>query len=176
MDKKDCYYLGYISKTVGFRGDLVLTLDTDEAHHYQNLESVYVEINRKLVPFFLERIVNSKNNHIRVKLEGIGSDKEASELLKKSLYLPLEQLPNLSGKKFYFHEVIGFEVVDDQFGSCGIIEDVTNTTTNPVFQIQKEGKEILIPVHDDFIRHVDRKHKRIHVSTPPGLIELYLGS
>ena len=37
-----------------------------------------------------------------------------------------------------------------------------------------EGKEILIPLHDNFLKEVNRKEKKIIVETPEGLIDLYM--
>ena len=41
-------------------------------------------------------------------------------------------------------------------------------------QLNPDGKEILIPVADNIIDNVDRANKTITVTTPDGLIELYL--
>ena len=90
------------------------------------------------------------------------------------LYLPLSFLPELSGNKFYFHEVIGFKVVDDIHGDIGVIESINDTTSQALFEILKGDKQLLIPVNDDIITKVDREAKTIHVTTPEGLVDLYL--
>jgi 16S rRNA processing protein RimM len=83
-------------------------------------------------------------------------------------------LPKLTGNKFYFHEVIGFTVVDVSFGNVGTIVHINDKAAQPLFEIDSNGKEIFIPMIDDFIKKVDRKNKKIEVETPEGLIELYL--
>jgi len=83
-------------------------------------------------------------------------------------------LPKLTGNKFYFHEVIGFTVVDVSFGNVGTIVHINDKVAQPLFEIDSNGKEIFIPMIDDFIKKVDRKNKKIEVETPEGLIELYL--
>ena len=80
------------------------------------MESVYVEFGANLVPFFIEKSSLHKGNQLRVQFEDVYSDEEADAILKCDVYLPLEMLPKLSGDKFYFHEVIGFTVVDAKFG------------------------------------------------------------
>jgi 16S rRNA processing protein RimM len=86
----------------------------------------------------------------------------------------MDLLPKLSGNKFYFHEVIGFTVVDANFGEVGTIVHINDKAAQPLFEIDREGKEIFIPMIDDFIKKVDRENKTIQVETPDGLIELYL--
>ena len=88
--------------------------------------------------------------------------------------MPIDLLPKLSGDKFYFHEVIGFTVTDASFGEVGTIVHINDKAAQPLFEIDREGKEIFIPMVDDFIKKVDRESKTIEVKTPNGLIELYL--
>ena len=108
------------------------------------------------------------------KFEEVDTEKDAESLLKHSLYLPLTLLPRLSGNKFYYHEVIGFEVFDVNYGYIGTISGINDASSQPIFEIHYQGKEILIPLHDDFLKEVNRKEKKIIVTTPDGLIDLYL--
>ena len=94
--------------------------------------------------------------------------------MKCGLYLPLTQLPKLTGDKFYFHEVIGFTVIDEVHGDIGIIQSINDSTAQALFEVLKEDKQLLIPVNDDIITKVDRKNKAIYVTTPEGLVDLYL--
>ena len=67
-----------------------------------------------------------------------------------------------------------FKIVDTNFGFIGIIKGVNDSTAQALFEIDREGTEILIPMNDQFIVEVNRKTKTITVETPPGLIDLYL--
>ena len=69
---------------------------------------------------------------------------------------------------------IGFKVVDRNFGEVGIIVKINETAAQPLFEIDREGTVILIPMVDEFIKKVDRENKKIEVQTPEGLIELYV--
>ena len=111
---------------------------------------------------------------LRVKFDGVNSEDEADAIAKSGIYLPLELLPKLKGNQFYFHEVIGFTVVDANYGKIGVVTRINDATAQPLFEIQQGDKEILIPLIDDFIKKVDRQHKEIQVKTPEGLIDLYL--
>ena len=174
MRTEECFYLGKIVTKYSFKGEVVIKLDTDEPELYKNMESVYVEFGTNLVPFFIEKSSLHKGNQLRVQFEDVYSEEEADSILKCGIYLPLDLLPKLTGDKFYFHEVIGFTVVDANFGDVGQIVHINDKAAQPLFEIDREGKEIFIPMIDDFIKKVDRENKKIQVETPEGLIELYL--
>jgi 16S rRNA processing protein RimM len=95
-------------------------------------------------------------------------------MLGTELFLPLSFLPPLEGTKFYYHEIIGFQVKDTRFGDVGVIVGVNDKTAQHLFVIENLGKEILIPVNDLFIKQVDRENKILGLDVPEGLIELYL--
>ena len=174
MRKEDCFYLGKIVRKHSFRGELVAKLDTDEPELYKNLESVFVELNNNLVPFFMEKTLLQKGNQLRIQFEDISSEEEADELLGTDLYLPLEFLPKLTGNKFYFHEIIGFDIKDINYGYVGEVVGVNDSSAQPLFEVISNGKEVFIPMIDDFIKEVNRSEKTITVETPEGLIDLYL--
>lgn len=174
MRKDECFYLGKIAKKFSFKGEVLCYLDTDEPEMYQNLESVFVQMNRNLVPFFIEQSSLHKDKFLRVKFEEVDSEVEAENLLGSELYLPLSMLPQLEGNQFYYHEIIGFKVVDQRLGDIGTIHSIIENTAQPLFEIFKGEKQILIPMIDDFIVEVNRSKKEITMNTPVGLVDLYL--
>lgn len=174
MQKKNCFYLGKIVKKYSFKGELLVKLDTDDPEQFVEMESVFVELHKKLIPFFIESCSLHKSELLRIKFEEVETEADANALLGSHLYLPLEALPKLTGNQFYYHEIIGFTVKDKDFGEVGIISSVNDTTAQALFVIDRKGTEILIPINDQFISKVDRTNKTIHLDVPQGLIELYL--
>ncbi len=174
MLKKECFYLGKIVSKFSFKGEVLIKLDTDEPEAYTKMESVFVDYNDNLVPFFIERSSLHKSDLLRAKFEDVDTEADADDLMRCDIYLPLDQLPELEGEKFYFHEIIGFTAEDVNFGEIGIITGVNDSSYQALFEIDHNGNEILIPVNDDFIKKVDKKNKTILLDTPPGLIEIYL--
>ena len=174
MKKEDCFYLGKIVSKFSFKGEVLIKLDTDEPESYVNMESVFVDYNDNLVPYFIERCSLHKTNLLRIKFEDVDTEEDADDLLKADLYLPLSLLPKLEGNKFYYHEVIGFKIIDKSYGEVGTLTAINDATAQPLFEIDRDGVEILIPMNDDFIDKIDRESKVIIVNTPEGLIDLYL--
>jgi len=174
MQKEDCYYLGKITKPHGFKGNLILHLDTDEPELYETLESVFIERDGMLVPFFFEFVQPHTKGKLLVKFEDVTAE-EAEKLVNHDLYLPLETLPELEGNDFYFHEVIGFTIYDQTNTEVGVIKSINDASAQALFEIEIDGKEVLVPIVDDWILEVDRQNKALLVQIPEGLIELYLG-
>jgi 16S rRNA processing protein RimM len=174
MRKEDCFYLGKIAKKFSFKGEVLIYLDTDEPELYENMESVFVEFNKNLVPFFIENSSLHKNDFLRVRFEEVNNEEDADAIINKEVYLPLSSLPKLSGNKFYFHEVIGFEIEDKRVGVFGIIQSINDSSAQPLFEVLNGEVEILIPMIDQFLVKIDRENKKVIMDLPEGLIEMYL--
>lgn len=173
MTKDECYYLGRVTKPFGFKGEMVLFLDVDSPDDYATLDSVFVEMKNGLVPYFIKSLRINGNKAVAM-FEDLTAE-QATALAGHDMYLPLDLLPKLTGNQFYFHEVKGFRVVDDQYGDIGVIESIIEYPAQPLFQIMNGTTEILIPVIDQVIKEVDRDNKTIYISAPNGLIDLYMG-
>ncbi|WP_299522254.1 ribosome maturation factor RimM [uncultured Lutibacter sp.] len=173
MRKEDCFYLGKIVRKHSFKGEVVVKLDTDEPELYQDLESVFVVLGNNLVPFFIETISLQKGNQLRIRFEDVENEADADAILGVEVYLPLKFLPKLTGNKFYFHEIIDFDIEDVNYGYIGVITGVNDSSAQPLFEVDSNGTEIFIPMIDHFIKKVDRENKKIIVETPEGLIDMY---
>ena len=170
---KEYYYLGTITKTHGNNGDVTAYLDVDEPLEYSMLDMVFLNVNKSPVPFFIKDI-KILNNKAVITFEDVDDIEKASSLVKKDMYLPLSTLPELTGNKFYFHEVAGFKIIDETFGELGTLKEILDYPNQAVMQIFHGEKEVLIPVNDDIIKSVDRKNKIITIKAPEGLIDIYL--
>ena len=174
MRKKDCFYLGKIAKKFSFKGEVLVYLDTDEPELYTELESMFVDINGHLVPFFIEKAVLHKEKFLRTQFEDINSEETADDIVGRDVYLPLTFLPELEGNKFYYHEVQGFTAIDQRLGTFGIIKRISDNGVQALFEIEKGDALILVPLIDTFIIEVNRENQSILFNTPEGLIDLYL--
>lgn len=178
MNIDECYYLGYTSKVHGKQGELIIKLDVDFPEEYKKLESVLIQLNQKdnsLIPFFITNTQLQNNQSIKVKIDDIDTVDQAKLLVGKEVYLPLNTLPKLTGNKFYYHEVIGFKMIDTKLGDIGTLTIILDYPTQAIFGITNpQGKEILIPIIDEVIVTVDRDNKTITINPPDGLVELYL--
>ncbi len=174
MNKDECFILGTVVKKYSFKGEVIIKLDTDQPEIFSGLESVLIEKYSKLIPFFIERIKIKPNGFVRVKFQGIDSEEESRHIIRSSIYLPQSFLPVLDKDKFYFHEVYGFTVIDKNKGNIGVLSSILESSVQNILKIDFNGKEILVPLHDDFIEKIDKKNKILYLKIPEGLVDLYL--
>ena len=174
MNENNYYYLGKITRKFSFKGELIIFLDTDTPSHYYGLKKIFIRVNNSYLPYFISKISKYKNNSVRVKLEDISDESEVMELINYEIFLPIDELPKLKGNKFYYHEVIGFKVIDIIQGEIGEIAYINDQTPQHLFVIISSGKEILIPINDDFILDLDRINKIVNLKIPEGLLKIYM--
>jgi 16S rRNA processing protein RimM len=172
MDFESCYQLGYVLKTHGLKGELVAVIDADNPQEYSEMESVFVEVNKKLVPFFIDRIQLNGSKAI-IKLEEVDAIEQAKEFKGARIFLPLEVLPELE-EGYYYHELIGFKVIDSKEGELGEISGVFDSGSQDLIAMQYQEKEVLIPLTDEVVTSVDKSSKTIFTTLPDGLLDIYL--
>ncbi len=174
MNKQDCFHLGHVAKLYGYKGEISLFLDVTNPEDYTSLDAIFVDIDNNLTPFFIDSLKLKNKGFAAVKLEGVTDEDAAKLLLRKDVYLPAQILPELKGINFYDHEIVGFTVIDEKNGNIGTVEQVIDLKVNPLLQILKDEKEILVPLLKGLVKKVDRSKKELHISAPEGLVEMYL--
>jgi 16S rRNA processing protein RimM len=173
MTREDCFTLGEITRLHGYKGEVVLFVDADQPDAYAQLDAILIDENGALLPLAIEHMDDLGRGKFKVKFEGIASSAEASRLLKREVLLPLELLPPLEGKKFYYHEITDFMVMDANNGPLGKVSKVLEHPVNPILVVDCNGAEVLVPARDEFIDSIDRGAKMLRVNLPEGLLEVY---
>ena len=177
MTLEETYQLGYIIKTHGLRGHVVAHFDVDDPAAYAKLKTVYLTLAgapTKLVTYEVEKIQPQAASKVLLKLRGIDRIEEAEPLRSSQLHLPLTLLPELDDDQFYFHDVIGFTVVDENLGVLGTVENFYELPQQDMLAMRYQGQEVLIPVVDELVSHADHQKKEIYVNLPDGLLDVYL--
>jgi len=172
MLKEDCYLVGWIVRKHGFRGDVIIKLDTDQPELYENMESIFLAQGEDLVPYFFEKSSFTNKGFLKVHFEGIDTEEAADRIMKSELYLPLDFLPELDDDQFYYHEITGFDVIDSKRGKIGVVKLVDDSSAQNLLVVDRDGIEIMIPL-DHMLKSVDKEKAIVEVETPDGLLDLY---
>ncbi len=172
MDKCDCYRVGRIVKSFGYKGTLILFFDKDQAQTYRVLPSIFVDIEGELVPFFLEDFQVRDDQTALVKFDDIASDDQAKKLVNGDLYLPLGTLPVQDRSLSFQSKIEGYKVFDQQQGYIGIVQELLPLKKQDLLKVIHLEKEILIPAVEEYIVSIDNRRKEIHLDLPEGLLDL----
>jgi len=162
MTVDQCFLLGEIKKTRGYKGEVVAELDVDDSAPYN-----------KLVPFFIETLFVD-NTRAQIIFTDIQTEEDARELVGKTLYLPLTELPELADDQYYFHDLVNCSVLSADSKNLGQVTGIIDHDINPLLAVNYEGKEWLVPIHDEFITSVDKHIGEIRVNLPEGYLDIYL--
>lgn len=163
--------IGYISKTHGLKGHVILRLNEFVQIDEEAIKSVFLELNGSQVPYFITECKPANTGYI-LKLENIDTIDTSKKLIAKKAFaladFVLEDEENYS-------EFIGYAIIDSKLGNIGNITEVDEKTENVVIKIiHPSGKEIILPFNDDFIIEIDDDLKTIEFNAPEGLVEMYL--
>ena len=177
MTIDECFELGYLLKPHGLRGAIVANFDVDDPSAYHQLKTVYLALPTapgKLVAHTVERVQPQAGKKVLLTFKGIARIEDAEPLRGSQLYLPLSELPALADDQFYFHDVIGFTVMDETLGELGTVENFYELPQQDVLAMRYQGQEVLIPVVDELVSHADMAARQLFVNLPEGLLDIYL--
>lgn len=173
MTLEESFYIGYISKTRGLKGEVQLFFEFED-YEDLDLDIIFVEVNKKLVPYFVDTIKLHNNSTAYVYFEDVDHIDKAQPLVHKKVYLPNTKMPVRDPDDFRYTDLIGFAVIDEQHGTLGVIKDVTEMPQQFIATLDlEEGKEMMFPLSDDLILGIDAEEKVLEVDLPEGLIDLY---
>ena len=174
MKIDDCFYIGYITKTKGLKGELQVYFEFDE-YEDLSLDTVFVEINNRLVPYFVSSVKLQSNKTGYFVFEDLDTIEKAEKLLKRKVYLPLSKKPERDADEFYYTDLKGFIVHDQKHGELGEIKEVHEYPQQYIAVVPYKFREIMFPLNEEIIKSIDEDEGMLEVVLPEGLIEVYLG-
>ena len=172
MQKKDCFLFGTVFKLHGYKGDVNIYNDDDIPFDFSKLDYFLIEQKNELIPYFIERARPTKKNVVLVNFEDINSEKEALKILKKKVYLLKEWLPETDENEITEKKLIGYTVLDINFGKLGEITFINSQTSQQLIYAEKDGLEFCFPMHEQFIIDVDSEKGIMQVKLPEELLDL----
>lgn len=100
--------------------------------------------------------------HLVAKLHGVQDRDQALGLSGRDVAVPREALPPAQEGEFYWADLIGLDVVNQQGEVLGTVEDLLETGANDVLVVQGD-RQRLLPYVQQVVLGVDLAQKRIRV-------------
>jgi 16S rRNA processing protein RimM len=167
-------HIGKLVATVGLKGELLLKHVLGKKTIFKQGEVLFIEIEKNIqLPYFIEISVSKNNTETILKIEGVNTKEQAAKLLQKKIWLTKNDFETYVSKTAPVN-LMGFSVVANE-RILGKVQAVIEQPQQILLQINVLQKEVLIPLHEKTLKKIDRKNKRVHVTLPEGLLEIYLG-
>lgn len=156
--------LGQFGKTFGVLGWLRLYSYTDPIENILNYATLKIE-NKQHIENIQIQSSKRKDNYLLVKLANCNTPEAAQLYTNKEIFVYREELPPLEQKEFYWQDLIGCTVINNDQKELGILTEILNTKANDVLVIKNEsGKETLIPCLPSTIKEINIEKNYILVN------------
>ncbi|GAK38538.1 protein RimM [Paenibacillus sp. TCA20] len=165
------FNVGKIVNTHGIRGELkVLPLTDFPEERFAKGSKLVIDTGEGQQPVTVESARLHKNMFV-VRLNDFTNINEVEKYKGMMLKVSAEYQTELSEDEFYFHQIVGCEVVTDEGEALGTIKEILTPGANDVWVVKaNNGKEILLPYIDDVILHVDVVNQKVTVHLMEGLV------
>jgi len=166
-------HIGKVVATFGTNGQVLVQHALGKKTTLKGIKALFIEQQKNsYLPYFIEQVKAKNEQEIWVQFEGIPTKEAAQRFLNKNVWLPeAEALALMSAKAPI--ALLGYKVVEDK-KVLGVIEEVIEQPHQVLVQISIEGKEVLVPLHEETLLKIDRKKKEVWVQLPEGLLAIYL--
>jgi 16S rRNA processing protein RimM len=154
--------IGVIGQTHALKGAFKLRAVNDP-NQILNLERVYVASRG----WFVVKKLELHDTTPVLQLVGISSLELATKLIGLEIYAHQDEL-KLEDDAFYYHNLVGCKVVDQNNLEVGVVKDVMDTRIQDLLVISREGKDYLVPVQAPYVRVL---RNLIEIDVFPGLLD-----
>ncbi len=162
--------VGRVTKVFNFKNEIYLL--TKEEISFLNLSILFIAINKKPVPFFIEKVSVLRGNLLKIKLSNTKSIEDLSELLGSVVMLRENEIKIKNKVIDKLIKLKGFILKDKNSKFSGIISDYINRPSQPLLVVIGENKDIVyIPFVKPLITKISYKNKCIYCNLPEGLVE-----
>ncbi|MCU4155270.1 16S rRNA processing protein RimM [Carboxylicivirga sp. A043] len=174
IDKHSCRQIGVIVKTHGIAGEMVVRLFEEFSIDDMDAEFLFLDLDGGLVPFSLDEAREKNQSDVLVKFEQVQSDNAALNLIDAPVYAKKSEEDteaNIS-EDFSAYQLVGYQCQAVGHGPIGEIVAIRDISKNPLFEIDNDGVELLIPIVEHFIAGIDDEQQLVMFDLPEGLINI----
>ena len=167
--------IGNTRKSYGVKGEMKLLIKADFLEDIFNLKVVFLKINGKQVPYFVESV--RVGNTTIIKFEDINSPEETIAITSKEIYAREEDLiPEeermFEAEKMEFEKYSGYTIIVIEIGKVGVIKEIVEYPQQEMAVVEYQNRTVLIPLNHELIESIDDAKKELIFNLPKGLLDL----
>ena len=164
--------IGRLVAVFGVQGELVLQHRLGKKTALKGLKTLFLEEKKdELLPWFIESTRVKGPEEVFVKLEGLDTKEGARRMVRREVWVREEDFSRVAGKSAPI-SLVGFRLFDG-VRDLGEILEVIEQPHQVLCRIDLEGREALIPLHEETLRGIDQKRREVRVELPDGLLDVY---
>jgi 16S rRNA processing protein RimM len=164
--------IGKIVAAHGLHGEVVLTHNLGKKTDFKGLHAFFIEgRNNEMLPYFIESSKVKNDEETYCKIEGVNTREAVTPLIRREVWLLQEDFTRFVAPSSPL-ALLGFHLIDDK-KDIGEILEVIEQPNQLLCRIDLNGKEALIPLHEETLKKVDRKNRKVFVELPDGLLEIF---
>lgn len=141
-----------------------MTLFSIDLERFQKLEQLFVKSGDKWKQLTLKN-AQGYDDFAILHFQEINDRTEAEAFRDYQIYTDRDDLPELEDDEFYFNDLVGCEVIDEENNPLGVVTEVLTPGAHEVLVVNKADIETLIPLVDEWIVSIDAQSKLIQVRT-----------
>ncbi|MCZ6775529.1 MAG: ribosome maturation factor RimM [Ignavibacteria bacterium] len=165
------YAVGKIVKAFGINGEVVVNLMTDSPARFKTLERVLIGRNDSDVEETTVEYATIGTRGVRVKLTNVHDRSGAEGIIGSFVFVGEKDRIRVPKGKYFVHDIIGLEVVDQDENLIGTVKDVLNLPAHDVYVLDSGGREVMVPAVNEFIQKIDLEARIIRVRLIEGMVE-----
>jgi 16S rRNA processing protein RimM len=166
------FKIGKLVATFGVQGQLILEHSLGKKTSLKGLETIFIEEKKdSFLPYFITAAKIKSDTEIYISLEGLSSKEAAHFLLKKEVWLSENDFNKYAASSSPI-SLLGFRIINNN-EELGEVVEVIEQPHQILCTIIIDGKEALIPVHEDSLEKIDKKNRKLYVNLPDGLLDIY---
>jgi 16S rRNA processing protein RimM len=160
--KSDFLLIGKVAKPHGLRGQVKIHSFASSYESFSAGRTVYLSQGQEMKALLISE-VKMHTHSLLLHFQGLDNRLQAEAICGSSLYLKERDLQALPEGEYYWYQLIGSRVYNDQGRFLGIMEEIFSTPAHDIWVIRSDQKELLLPAVEDFVISVDLPQGEIRI-------------
>ena len=166
------FKIGRLVASHGLKGEMVLAHSLGQKSTLKGLETIFVEENKDtFLPYFIRGTKIKNDSDTYISFEGIDSKEATRILIKREVWLNEKDFKKFAAGAAPI-SLLGYMIIDNG-KEIGEVVEVIEQPHQILCKIMLDDKEALIPVHEDSLKKMDNKNRKLFLEIPDGLLDLY---
>lgn len=165
--------IGKLVAAHGVSGELILQHELGKKTSLKGLQAFFIEDRKgSFIPWFIKNVRIKSETELYIQLEDIITREAAMKLVPRPVWLTEAEFKKYSSQSSPI-TLLGYTILDNG-QALGEILEVIEQPQQLICRLDIQGKEVLIPLHEEFVEKIDHKKKQVLVQLPEGLLDIYL--